>query len=187
LRQEGIAVKVSREQVKANRTRILDAAARLLREEGFDKITLAGVMGAAGLTHGAFYGHFDSREALIDAAIAHPTGPEPPENRSAAEFADAYLSRKHRDARGTSCPVSSLGTEAARASDDVRRAMTANVRKAIERLSAASPGATPQERRQAGIAAWSAMVGAIVIARLVDDEGLADDILEATRAKLNLG
>ncbi|MEI9805810.1 MAG: helix-turn-helix domain-containing protein [Pseudolabrys sp.] len=70
-------MKVSREQVSEHKTRVLDAAARLFRERGFDNVTVAEIMKAAGLTHGAFYGHFPSKKALIAEAVAHAVTPAP--------------------------------------------------------------------------------------------------------------
>src|SRR5271155_6236798 len=107
-------MKVSREQVAEHRTRILAAAARLFRLRGFDEVTVAEVMKDAGLTHGAFYGYFPSKEALIAEAVAQTLASAAEGGSSAAEFADGYLSVKHRNNRATSCPFSSLGTEAAR-------------------------------------------------------------------------
>src|SRR6202021_3401937 len=104
--------KVSREQVVEHRIRILAAGARLFRQRGFDDVTVAEVMKDAGLTHGAFYGYFPSKEALIAEAIGCAL-PLVPDKRPAAEFADSYLSVRHRDNRATSCLFSSLGTEAA--------------------------------------------------------------------------
>jgi TetR/AcrR family transcriptional regulator, transcriptional repressor for nem operon len=181
-------MKVSREQVVENRKRILDAAAKLFRERGFENVTVAEVMSAAGLTHGGFYGHFDSKEALINAAMAHrPPSPRGrPALDDAARYADSYLHRQHRDNIGASCPFSSLGTEVARGSPEVRHTLTESLRRWIESFSAASEGATPQERRQNAIAAVSAMVGGMVLARLVDDDRLSDEILAAARASLRL-
>ena len=182
-------VKVSREQVAEHRIRILAAAARLFRQRGFDDVTVAEVMKDAGLTHGAFYGYFPSKEALIAEAIGQALTPAPDQakpRRAAAEFADGYLSVRHRDNRPTSCLFSSLGTEAARGSADLRHRMTEAVRSRINHLSVEAEGDRPKEKRRAAIAAWSAMVGAMVLARLVDDETLSKEILSATRASLPL-
>jgi TetR/AcrR family transcriptional repressor of nem operon len=182
-------MKVSREQVAEHRTRILAAAARLFRQRGFDDVTVAEVMKDAGLTHGAFYGYFPSKEALIAEAIgeALPQAPDKASpRRAAAEFADGYLSAKHRDNRANACLFSSLGTEAARGSTDLRHRMTEGVRSRINHLSAEAVGHTAKEKRRAAIAAWSAMVGAMVLARLVDDEKLSKEILADTRAFLPL-
>ena len=182
-------VKVSREQVAEHRIRILAAAARLFRQRGFDDVTVAEVMKDAGLTHGAFYGYFPSKEALIAEAIGQALTPAPDQakpRRAAAEFADGYLSIRHRDNRPSSCLFSSLGTEAARGSVDLRHRMTEAVRSRINHLSVEAEGDRPKEKRRAAIAAWSAMVGAMVLARLVDDETLSKEILSATRASLPL-
>src|SRR5271170_5846496 len=108
-------VKVSREQVAEHRIRILAAAARLFRQRGFDDVTVAEVMKDAGLTHGAFYGHFSSKEALIAEAVGQALAPaagDAKARKPVAAYADSYLSPRHRDDRGSSCPFSCLGTEA---------------------------------------------------------------------------
>ncbi len=127
-------MKVSREQVAENRRRILDAAAQLFRQRGFDTVTVAEVMHAAGLTHGGFYGHFDSKEALIAAAMAHEQTAKrsPPPAESPSRYADGYLHRQHRDNIGVSCPFSALGTDAARASPAVRHTLTESLRAQID-------------------------------------------------------
>jgi TetR/AcrR family transcriptional regulator, transcriptional repressor for nem operon len=109
-----------------------------------------------------------------------PDGAKP--RRPAADFADSYLSVRHRDNRATSCLFSSLGTEAARGSAELRHGMTEGVRRRIDHLSVEAKGDNPREKRRAAIAAWSAMIGAMVLARLVDDETLSKEILSATRA-----
>jgi TetR/AcrR family transcriptional repressor of nem operon len=167
----------------------LAAAARLFRQRGFDDVTVAEVMKDAGLTHGAFYGYFSSKEALIAEAVGRALPPAPDRanpRRPAAEYADGYLSVRHRDARATSCLFSSLGTEAARGSAELRHSMTEAIRHRIGHLSAEAEGDTPRQKRRAAIAAWSAMVGAMVLARLVDDEKLSKEILSETRASLPL-
>jgi TetR/AcrR family transcriptional repressor of nem operon len=186
-------MKVSRERVAENRKRILDAAAKLFRERGFETVTVAEVMSAAGLTHGGFYGHFDSKEALIEAAMAQLTarpGDEQPAQRSRltlenpGRYADAYLSRQHRDNVGTGCPFAALGTEASRASKEVRHTLTQSLRSQIDTLTASLPGATPQDRRRAAIAYLATTIGGMVLARLVDDGSFSDEILAAARAAI---
>ena len=182
-------MKVSKEQVAEHRTRIMAAAARLFRQRGFDDVTVAEVMKEAGLTHGAFYGHFPSKEALIAEAVAQalPLAPgDPGRRRPAADFADGYLSVRHRDNRASACLFSSLGTEAARGSAELRHSMTDSIRRRIDHLGAGAEGNTPPEKRRAAIAAWSAMVGAMILARIVDDEKLSKEILTATRESLPL-
>jgi TetR/AcrR family transcriptional repressor of nem operon len=183
-------MKVSREQVAEHRTRILDAASHLFRLRGFEDVTVVDVMKDAGLTHGAFYGHFRSKEALIAEAVEHALPPAPDDkgkpHRPAADYADGYLSVRHRNNRATSCLFSSLGTEAARGTVELRHSMTEAARRRIDHLSIEAEGDTPHEKRRAAIAAWSAMVGAMVLARIVDDEKLSKEILTETRAALPL-
>lgn len=181
-------MKVSREQVSEHKTRVLDAAGRLFRENGFDNVSVSEIMKAAGLTHGAFYGHFASKEALVAEAIAHGVTPAPAAKRKpATEYADNYLSVAHRDNRAGGCNFAGLGTEAARGSPELRHAMTASVEQQIQRFADASPGKTAKEKRCAGIVAWSAMIGAVMLSRIVDDEKLSEEILKETRAALELG
>lgn len=178
-------MKVSKEQVAKHRARIVAAAGRLFRQRGFDGVSVAEIMKEAGLTHGAFYGYFPSKEALITEAAAQALAP-PADRTAAAKYADDYLGVQHRDNRANGCVFPSLGTEAARGSDDLRHVMTESVRRQIDRFAAEAKGRTARERRRAGIAAWSAMVGAVMLARIVDDETLSQEILTETRASLPL-
>jgi TetR/AcrR family transcriptional repressor of nem operon len=183
-------MKVSREQVAENRQRILDAAAKLFRERGFESVTVAEVMSAAGLTHGGFYGHFESKDALIEAAMARLTG-QPPQGgeltlKNPGHYADAYLSRQHRDNVGSGCPFAALGTEASRATKEVRHTLTQSLRSQIETLSTSLPGATPADRRRNAIAYLSTTVGGMMLARLVDDDSFSDEILASARASMQV-
>ncbi len=176
-------MKVSREQVAENRRLILDAAARLFLERGVDGVTVAEIMGAAGLTHGAFYGHFKSKEDLLAQACAHALPPEA-DGVTLAGYVAAYLAPDHRDDHGGGCVFAALGSEAARGGPEMRATLTRAVRRQIDRLAETAPGRTGPERRRAAITAWSAMLGAVTLARLVDDGDLSDEILDATKAGL---
>ncbi len=179
-------MKVSRDQVAENRQRLLDAAARLFRERGFDGVTVADVAKEAGLTHGAFYGHFASKEDLIAQACAYTLTPEggAPECATMALYAATYLRNWHRDHPGQGCAFAMLGTEAARSSAETRHILTEALRRRIDKFSETAPGETPEERRRAAIGSWSAMVGAMVLARLADDPALSDEVIDETRAWL---
>jgi TetR/AcrR family transcriptional repressor of nem operon len=182
-------MKVSRQQVQQNRQRILDAAARLFRERGVDGVSVAEIMQAAGLTHGGFYGHFDSKAALAKEALLQKrsaTWRKRADAGGARDYADAYLSTAHRDDPGNGCPVAGLSSEAARAAPEVRATLTGTIRREIERLSAVSPGATAAQRRRTAIATYSAMMGAVVLSRITDDEELSEEILAATRKSIRL-
>jgi TetR/AcrR family transcriptional regulator, transcriptional repressor for nem operon len=180
-------MRVSREQVAENRRKILEAAGRLFRAKGFEAVTVAEVMRAAGLTHGGFYGHFGSKDDLIAQTLAHAllVGEERQGSRDEvdlARYAASYLSPRHRDNLAGGCPTAALGADAIRQSPDARAAMTEGLRRQIERLSEGAPGASAAERRRAAVGSWAAMVGAVILARLSDDPRLSDEVLEQTRA-----
>lgn len=175
-------MRVSREQMAENRRKILEAASRLFREDGFEAVTVAQVMAAAGLTHGGFYGHFESKDDLIAQALAHALQPGPSTELGLAAYARAYLARSHRDDLAGGCPLAALSPEAARQGGAARTEMTAAVKRRVEKLSATAPGDTESEQRRAAIGSWAAMVGAVVLARLSDDPALSDEILAETHA-----
>src|ERR1700738_2117266 len=129
-----IDMKVSREQVAANRQTILEAGGRLLRAHGFERVTVADVMKAAGLTHGAFYGHFKSKDDLIAQTLAHVlTATEAADDL--ASYGAWYLTPGHRDDLAGGCPVAGLGAETIRQAPEARAAMTAGLRRRIEHMS----------------------------------------------------
>jgi TetR/AcrR family transcriptional repressor of nem operon len=174
-------MRVTREQMAEHRRRILESAGKLFRARGFDAVTVADVMQAAGLTHGGFYGHFKSKDDLIAATLSHALRPK----EGAADltaFMKSYLSPRHRDDLAGGCSTAGLGPETIRQAPAARAAMTAGLRETIERFSRSAPGDTAAERRRAAIGHWSAMVGALVLARLSDDLELSDEMLRETRA-----
>ena len=180
--QEFFAMKVSREQMSANRTRILDAASMLFRDRGFDAVTVSEVMKAAGMTHGAFYGHFASKDDLIAQTVTHALTPSDSVSGDLQAYLDAYLSPHHRDHVATGCPTAGLASPLRHQSPEAREAMTNGLRSQIDRLSDAVSGADADERRRAAIGSWAAMVGAVILARAVDDPALSDEVLAETRA-----
>ncbi|RDJ27880.1 TetR/AcrR family transcriptional regulator [Bosea caraganae] len=175
-------MKVSREQVALNRQKILEEAGRLFRARGFEAVTVAEVMKAAGLTHGGFYGHFASKDDLIAQTLTHALLASAPGEIDLPSFTEAYLSPDHCADLAGGCATAGLGAETIRQSPEARAAMTAGLRRQVERFSRSAPGATEEEKRQAGIGSWAAMVGAVILARLSDDPKLSGEILEQTRA-----
>jgi TetR/AcrR family transcriptional regulator, transcriptional repressor for nem operon len=185
-------MKVSREQAAENRERIIDVAGRLFRERGLDGIGVANLMKAAGLTHGGFYGHFESKEDLEVQACARVLArttetlqamaardPQAPLNG----FLDRYLSAGHRDGPGEGCIYAALASDVARQnSPALRRTFTAGLRPFIDTLVRIVPGRSRAARRQKALACLSAMVGALILARTVDDPALSEEILAAARA-----
>jgi TetR/AcrR family transcriptional repressor of nem operon len=174
----------------ASHERIVKTASRRMRRDGIDSVSVAELMNEAGLTHGGFYRHFDSRDDLmaeaIDTALAQGSeriqaaaklpGPEALE-----AIIDGYLSRLHRDKPETGCGVAALPTDIARTSPRVRTAYARQVRSYLELLTQLTPG------RDAGEAhlILAALVGALVLARAVDDRGMSDEILDSTARALH--
>jgi TetR/AcrR family transcriptional repressor of nem operon len=178
-------MRVSREQVRENRRMILDAADRLFRERGFDAVTIAEIMQAAGLTHGGFYGYFKSKDELIARAFAEAltqttTGPLDDLTTYAAD----YLSPANRDDLARGCPTAALAADTIHQGAGARMELTKGLKQQIERFSRVAPGRTAARKRRAAIGSWSAMVGAMILARAIDDTALSDEVLEQTRAWL---
>jgi TetR/AcrR family transcriptional repressor of nem operon len=166
-----------------HRRKILDSAGKLFRAKGFDEVTVAEVMRAAGLTHGGFYGHFKSKDDLIAETLAQALKPGVAGDDLAA-FTKRYLSPRHRDDFAGGCSTAGLAAETIRQAPEVRSAMTAGLRDTIDRFAGIAPGKTAAERRRNAIGQWAAMVGALVLARSSDDLKLSDEILSGTKAWL---
>ena len=177
-------MRVSREHVAENRRAILEAASRLFRERGYESVTVAEVMKAAGLTHGGFYGYFASKEELIAAALADVFSKRPEPSGDLASYAAGYLSAIHRDNRAGGCPTSALAAETIRLTGEPRTEMTTGVKRQIERLSQIAFGETEAQKRQAAIGSWATMVGAMILARVSDDPALSSEILKQTKSWL---
>ena len=186
-------MKVSREQVALNRERIVETAARLFRQKGYDGIGVADLMKSAGLTHGGFYGHFASKEDLLAEATTHAfkasverwrgKAAQSPET-AMASIGESYLSEIHRDQPELGCSITSLGADIARLGPKVRQALTDGAKAQIGVLQELVPGADGEAKRKQALATYAALVGAIVLARAVDDEALSLEILAAARDAL---
>src|SRR5271155_3788539 len=113
-------MRVSREQVSENRRTILEAAGRLFRARGFDAVTVAEIMQAAGLTHGGFYGYFKSKDALIADALAEALARGAGPSDDWAAFVARYLSRPPRDNLAGGCATAALAAETIRQSGGAR-------------------------------------------------------------------
>jgi TetR/AcrR family transcriptional regulator, transcriptional repressor for nem operon len=185
--------RVSQDKAQENRERVVQAAARLYREKGFDGVGIADVMKSVGLTHGGFYAQFPSKDHLMAEACAHSADTlnkwwtelvqqAPRKNLSA--LAASYLSQEHRDDPGSGCVVAGLGIDTSRQGTLVRSAFTAGVRRMLDVVMQVIPGRPAKVRRREALAGFSAMVGAVVLARAVNDEALSDEILAAARAHI---
>jgi len=177
-------MRVSRQQAALNRDRILTEAGRLFRERGLSGVGVDALASAAGLTHGGLYGQFGSKERLAAEALAQifaASAAQLGEVGSLREYADAYLAPAHRDAPGEGCAIAALSTEAPRHDGPVRRSFTNGVKAMIGRLAALLPGHDEQRREETALAATATLVGALVLARAVDDPALSDRLLAAAR------
>lgn len=181
-------MRVSRAQFQENREKILQAAARLFRERGFDQVGVADVMQAAGLTHGGFYGHFKSKDDLIVQAALEASDAvverwgkivEAQGEGALNTFAKAYLGAEHLASPGAGCVVAALGPEIARQPPAARGALTASLKKVVDLLQRAAPGATEAAKRREALAAYSSWIGALVLARISDDAAFSEEVLEA--------
>jgi TetR/AcrR family transcriptional regulator, transcriptional repressor for nem operon len=187
-------MRVSREKTAETRERILDVAATLFREKGFDGIGLAEIMKAAGLTHGGFYKHFGSKDDLeaqaTGVALARNAADwrrlfEGAAARPLSAFIDEYLSPHHRDDLGKGCALAALGADVARQGERVRSALTAGLEPFLQLLSNVIPGRSKAVRRRKAIATMAELIGTLILARAVDDPALSDEILAATSLNLS--
>jgi TetR/AcrR family transcriptional repressor of nem operon len=179
-------VRVSREKAAENRGRILDEAARLFRERGAG-VGVDALTQAAGLTHGSLYSQFGSKDRLMAEAIQHGYDKNAARADGVKRIEDAvagYLSPYHRENAGSGCFMAALGCDMPRQSANVRRTFTEIVRRNIARLASLLRAGDERQREEDTLARVATMVGAMVLARAVDDPELSDRILAACRARL---
>jgi TetR/AcrR family transcriptional repressor of nem operon len=180
-------MRVSRAQAEQNRERIVEVAGELFRAKGFDGIGVADLMQAAGLTHGGFYGNFASKEALEAEATSRAAELTCVALRQVAAEADDplaavvgfYLSPEHRDHPETGCTIAALAPEAARGGPALRTAFETAIRAYLDLLAPLMPGASEEVRLAKSLATCSTMVGALLLARTVNDPKLSDAILQS--------
>ena len=160
-------MRVTRERAAANRQKILDAAGTLFRQHGFDGIGVADIMKRAGLTHGGFYGHFPSKDQLAAETCASVPGN------------DSWIEKVAGSARPT---FAALGSDVVRQPRTVRRAFTEGLRSRVDGLGKLLQGRSAAARREKALATMAGLVGALMLARAVDDSKLSDEILKAGAA-----
>lgn len=180
-------MRITKKKRQENHDRIIAIASEMFRERGFDGVGVADLMEQAGMTHGGFYNHFASKEALI--AEASAKGFVETSERYAGydvgDVIDAYISRTHRDARGQGCPAAALSGEAARLPEDTRSVFGQGIAGLVEAL---ENGLSAQATGGAGaraqaISLLAQAVGAVVLSRACpDSSALADEILDTCRA-----
>jgi TetR/AcrR family transcriptional repressor of nem operon len=183
----------SRAEKADTHTRIVNIASRKLREDGLAGIGVADVMEEAGLTVGGFYKHFDSRDALIREALAAACGAWQARADAADEggppisfksLVDEYLSPRHRDNPGAGCPVAAVAAEVARGDARTRAQFSARLVQNINLLTGLIDAKDTRTACHKAIAAYAAMVGAIIMARVANDEAVSREILTAVADQL---
>jgi len=187
-------MRVSKQAAAENRRRILTAAARLFREHGIDGAGVDAITEAAGLTHGAFYSQFASKEAVVVEALRlvldesnelWAQGASGTDKRAALDrIIDGYLSPRHRNALGNGCAVAALGSDLARQPKKVREVFTKRLEEGLEILAGLVPGKAASQRHDVAIQLFSAMVGGLILARAVDEDSLSRRILRTVADEL---
>lgn len=185
-------MRVSQAEKEKSRTRIIDSAARLLRERGLEGTSVADVMSDAGMTHGGFYRHFDTKDAMVRAALdsafsqmidllnetdgsSHGANV----NGDPAAFEQLYLSDAHVASPGSGCPVAALAGDVGRTREDVRETFAQGVRRIVSGMANQFAGSRGQRQARA----WrqlAMMAGAVAIARASDPQ-TASEVLAACR------
>jgi TetR/AcrR family transcriptional repressor of nem operon len=184
-------MRYSKEHKFQTHARIVKKASVKLREKGAHGIGVADLMRDAGLTHGGFYAHFDSREALVIEAFTHAmdrstarwrklAGETSPDKRL-SKIVNTYLAPTHRDDPGNGCAVPALGAEIARESARTRRIFAGKLEQMIDMLVDQIQGAPRKAARKRAIAALATMMGSLVLARVAGTGEFSDEILKAGR------
>jgi len=183
-------MKVTKTQALENRARIVETASTLFRERGYDGVSVADLMAAAGFTHGGFYKHFGSKADLMaeaagagfSRAVGYLAGVD------AAQYIQEYLSRPHRDSRGDGCTFAALAGDAARQPESIKQAFAAGIENQLAALAREEDSLSESEKREARakrIDTLAHVVGALVLSRACpDDSPLADEILEVSRTQI---
>jgi TetR/AcrR family transcriptional repressor of nem operon len=186
-----MSMRYSREHKLETHARIVKKASVRLREKGAHGIGVADLMKDAGLTHGGFYAHFDSREALVIEAFAfamdrgterwRKLAAQTPPDKRLATIVSSYLTTVHRDDPGHGCAIPTLGAEIARESPKTRKAFAAKLEQMVEMLADQIPEVPRKAARKQAMAAIATMMGTLVLARIAGTGGFSDEILGAGR------
>lgn len=184
-------MRYSKDHKAETHERIVKNASVRLRERGAASLGVAELMKEAGLTHGGFYAHFASRDALIGEAFAHAMdqtvkrwrkrAEQAPEGKQLTSIVNGYLTSGHRDDVGNGCALPSLGAEVHRASPKTRKAVAAKLEEMIDVISEQMPAQTAKAARREAIATLAAMMGTMILARMAGTGEFSDEVLAAGR------
>ncbi len=190
-------MKVTKVQAAANRAALIRAAARLFRERGIDGVGVAEICKSAGLTHGALYAQFPSKDALaaealaygLDRSLARMTAPRDNHRPALTDYLDVYLSSRHRDDLADGCPMTASASEIARQDEAISAQFSDGFERTVEAVQSAlepTTTASTAAARQRALAITAAMIGGIAAARGVYKAcpDLSDEILTAVRQVL---
>ena len=182
----------SREEAAQTRKRIVTAASGEFRKNGIVATGLNDLMSAAGLTHGGFYKHFESKDQLVAEACAEAVETTICERLATASsegpgIAAAYLSTGHRANPATGCPLSAIGSELARSDEKTRAAATAGFLKLVEIMAGQCGKLPPAPARRRALVAVSTLIGALTMSRVVTDPELSAEILKEAEKSLSDG
>ncbi|WP_109526721.1 MULTISPECIES: TetR/AcrR family transcriptional regulator [Nocardia] len=175
----------STEHKHATRQRIIETAGRRFKQHGIDGSGIATLMADSGLTNGAFYAHFESKDDLVANVVAGELGVQratldalETSNDALEAFVREYLSRQHRDLRGDGCPSAALLDEIGRCDTATRRAYTDGARSIVDVIAAHLAPEDPQSARGKALGLYTLMVGALQLSRAVSDEEFSEEVLE---------
>ena len=187
-------MRYSREHKLETHARIVRKASVRLREKGAHGVGVADLMKEAGLTHGGFYAHFDSRDDLVIEAFTHAMdrsterwrklAQQTPRDKRFATIVNAYLTSLHRDDPGRGCAIPALGAEIARESSRTRRVFAGRLDQMIDMVADQIPGLPRKAARKRATAAVATMMGTLVLARVAGSGEFSDEILGAGREAL---
>ena len=170
--------------------RILDESIRLFRDRGFSGVSVSEVMKAAGLTHGPFYHHFASKEELVAETLTRELRKAllkldkyPASEEGKAQFTDGYLSEGHRDECSTGCCFAALSSDVRKEKRQVRTPFTELLKNYIQKLATGLPWPSKKAARGDAIHLLSTLVGAVILARAVDDDVFSKEILDEVRKR----
>ena len=181
---------------EASHERIVSAAARAIRRSGYDGTGVADIMKEAGLTHGAFYAHFPSREAMLAEAAARACAETAaatagvvasvPAEQALSSMLRTYLSPEHLAQVELGCPLAALGSETPRQAAEVRRVTTRHIKEMIDFVARQSPDWGQPAAHERALVTVATMVGTLMLARAVDEPALSASLCEAALKHLPL-
>ena len=175
----------SKEHTEATRRRIIETAGRRFKQDGIDGSGIATLMSDAGLTNGAFYAHFDSKDDLVATVVGDEISRQatefaelPPGRAGLEAFVSLYLSRAHREHREAGCPSAALLDEIGRCDREAKRAYTKGAKAILDEICVRLAPKNPDSARGTALALYAMMVGSMQLARALSDRKLSDAVLE---------